>query len=71
MRTFWQIKIYRGKFMAYTSFVVFIGLALGGLGLLLALWHHQPIARYAVAGLILNAVPLLLAAILLVLRSAG
>ncbi|MBB6731861.1 sensor histidine kinase [Cohnella zeiphila] len=31
MRTFLQIKIYRGKFMAYTGFVVFIGLALGAL----------------------------------------
>jgi Predicted signal transduction protein with a C-terminal ATPase domain len=31
MRSFMQIKIYRGKFIAYAVFVVFIGLALGGL----------------------------------------
>jgi len=31
MRSFLQIKIYRGKFLAYTGFVVFIGLALGAL----------------------------------------
>ena len=47
-----------------------IGLALGGLGLLLAQCGHQPdqLARFAVAGLILNAVPLVLALILLLLR---
>src|SRR5690349_7702713 len=31
MRSFMQIKIYRGKFIAYAIFVVFIGLALGAL----------------------------------------
>jgi hypothetical protein len=31
MRSFMQIKIYRGKFIAYAVFVVFIGLALGAL----------------------------------------
>ncbi|SIO60353.1 hypothetical protein SAMN05444166_6362 [Singulisphaera sp. GP187] len=45
-----------------------IGLALGGLGLLLAPCGHQPVARYSVAGLILNTVPLVLALILLLIR---
>lgn len=45
-----------------------IGLALGGLGLLLAQCGHQPVARFAVAGLILNTVPLVLALVLLLLR---
>ncbi|WP_406695550.1 hypothetical protein V5E97_31505 [Singulisphaera sp. Ch08] len=45
-----------------------IGLALGGLGLLLAPCGHQPVARYSVAGLILNTVPLVLALILIFFR---
>ena len=47
-----------------------IGLALGGIGLLIARVGEQPVARYSVAGLALNAVPLVLALVLLALRSA-
>lgn len=46
-----------------------IGLALGCVGLALARWFHQPVARFSVAGLILNAVPLLLAVLLIALRA--
>lgn len=45
-----------------------IGLALGAIGLALARCSSEPIARYSVAGLILNAVPLILALVLLFLR---
>lgn len=45
-----------------------IGLALGGFGLLFAQRGHLPVARYSVAGMILNAVALVLALILLLLR---
>lgn len=44
------------------------GLALGVLALLVAKLGRQPIARYAVAGLVLNALPLVLTLVLLVLR---
>src|SRR3954465_14580634 len=37
-----------------------IGLALGTVGLLLARRSHQPVARFSVAGLVPNAVPLIL-----------
>src|SRR6185503_16351582 len=42
-----------------------IGLALGSVGLALALKYRQPVARFSVAGLVLNAVPLFLAVVLL------
>jgi hypothetical protein len=45
-----------------------VGLALGGLGLLFAQCGHQPVARFAVVGLLLNTVALVLALILLVIR---
>jgi hypothetical protein len=45
-----------------------IGMALGILGLFLAVRYRQPVARFSVAGLIVNAVPLLLAVVLLFLR---
>ena len=45
-----------------------IGLALGVVALWLAQWSHEPIARYAVAGMIFNAIPLALALLLTVLR---
>jgi len=47
-----------------------IGLLLGAFGLLLARWSRQPVARYSVAGLIFNAVPLVLAIIILLVRAA-
>ncbi len=46
-----------------------IGLGLGCLGLLVARYFHQPVARFSVAGLILNAVPLALAVLLLYLNA--
>jgi hypothetical protein len=45
------------------------GLALGVLGLLVARMGRQPVARYAVAGLVLNALPLVLTLVLLALRA--
>lgn len=45
-----------------------IGLALGGVGLLLARYCDEPIARFSVAGLIFNTVPLILALVLLLSR---
>ena len=48
-----------------------IGLALGGLGLLIARWGRVPIARFSVAGLILNTLPLALALLLLALRASA
>jgi hypothetical protein len=45
-----------------------IGLALGAVGLWLARWSREPIARYAVAGLIFNAIPLALVLLLAVLQ---
>jgi len=47
-----------------------IGMALGALGLALAVRYRQPVARYSVAGLLVNAVPLVLAIVLLYLRVA-
>jgi len=47
-----------------------IGLALGAAGLWLAHRFRQPVARFSVAGLIINTVPLILAIVLLVLRVA-
>ena len=44
-----------------------IGLALGGLGWLIARWSRQPVACPSIAGLIANAVPLILAILLLVI----
>ena len=46
-----------------------IGLVLGGLGLLIARFGEQKIAGYAVAGLVFNAVPLVLALTLIVFRA--
>ena len=46
-----------------------IGLALGALGLLLARASRGPVARYSVAGLLFNAVPLALALLVLALRA--
>jgi len=43
-----------------------IGLALGCLGFLIARYSRQPVARYSVAGLIFNTVPLVLAILLLI-----
>jgi hypothetical protein len=45
-----------------------IGLALGAVGLLLSRFCQEPIARFSVAGLIANTVPLILALLLLFLR---
>lgn len=45
-----------------------IGLALGGVGLLLSRYCGEPIARFSVAGMILNTLPLILALILLFMR---
>jgi hypothetical protein len=45
-----------------------IGLAIGAVALWLAQWSREPIARYAVAGMIFNAIPLALALLLIVLR---
>ena len=42
-----------------------IGLALGGVGLMLAQYCKEPVARFSVAGLIINTVPLVLALVLL------
>jgi hypothetical protein len=47
-----------------------IGLALGAAGLFLALRYRQPVARFSVAGLLINLVPLILAVALLLLRVA-
>ena len=44
------------------------GLALGAVALGIARWTREPIARYAVAGLIFNAIPLALALLLTVLH---
>jgi len=38
-----------------------IGLAIGALGLLAARWSREPIARFSVAGMIFNALSLVLA----------
>lgn len=46
-----------------------VGLALGCTGLMLARHYHQPVARFSVAGLVLNAIPFVLAAILLAVRA--
>ncbi len=48
-----------------------IGLILGALGLWLARWSRGPVAGYAIAGLLFNAVPLVLALVLLALRAAS
>jgi uncharacterized protein YacL len=45
-----------------------IGLALGAVALWIARWSQEPIARYAVAGLIFNAIPLVLALLLTMLQ---
>jgi len=45
-----------------------IGLALGGVGLFLSRYCSEPIARFSVAGMILNTVPLVLALVLLFMR---
>jgi hypothetical protein len=45
-----------------------IGLALGAAALWVARWSNEPIARYAVAGMIFNAIPLGLALLLAALR---
>ena len=46
-----------------------IGLVLGGFGLLIALYGHHKVAGYAVAGLIFNAIPLVLALLLIFSRT--
>jgi hypothetical protein len=38
-----------------------IGLAIGALGLMIARWSHQPVARFSVAGMVFNALSLALA----------
>jgi hypothetical protein len=45
-----------------------IGLAIGAVALWLSQWSREPIARYAVAGIIFNAIPLALALLLTALR---
>lgn len=45
MNSFWQIKIYRGKFIAYTVFVVSIGLTLGALTCAVLLYQWIENAR--------------------------
>jgi hypothetical protein len=46
-----------------------VGLALGGLGWLIARLSRQPVACPSIAGLIANAVPLVLAVLLLVIQA--
>jgi hypothetical protein len=46
------------------------GVVIALVGLLFARWSDQPVARYSVAGLIINALPLALAIALLVLRGS-
>jgi hypothetical protein len=46
-----------------------VGLALGGLGWLIARWSRQPVASPSIAGVITNAVPLVLAVLLLVIHA--
>ncbi len=48
-----------------------IGLALAALGLLIARWGRVRVARFSVAGLILNALPLALALFLLAIRTSS
>ena len=48
-----------------------IGLALGALGLLIARCGRVRVARFSVAGLILNALPLALALFLLAIRTSS
>jgi hypothetical protein len=43
-----------------------IGLAIGALGLLAARWSREPIARFSVAGMVFNALSLLLAIVSIV-----
>ncbi|MBO7747110.1 histidine kinase [Paenibacillus sp. MWE-103] len=50
MRSFLQIKIYRGKFIAYAVFVVFIGLTLGALTCAILLDQWVGNARNEAAG---------------------
>ena len=45
MNSFWRIKIYRGKFIAYTVFVVSIGLTLGALTCAVLLYQWIENAR--------------------------
>jgi hypothetical protein len=45
-----------------------IGLALGAAALWVARWSNEPIARYGVAGMIFNAIPLGLVLLLAVVR---
>ena len=47
-----------------------IGFALGALGLYVARWSREPIARYSAVGLALNLLPLVLAVLLLVMSRA-
>ncbi len=46
-----------------------IGLMLGALGLAAARLTHQPIARFSIAGLVFNAIPLALAVALILART--
>jgi hypothetical protein len=46
-----------------------IGLAVGALGLVIARFSREPISRFAIAGLLLNAVPLILTVVVMVLES--
>ena len=43
-----------------------IGLAIGALGLLMARWSREPVARYSVAGMLFNALSLALAIVSIV-----
>ena len=47
-----------------------IGLAIGALGLLVARWSREPVARFSVAGMVFNALSLVLAVLSLVACSA-
>jgi hypothetical protein len=47
-----------------------IGLAVGALGLLVARWSREPIARFSVAGLVFNGLSLVLAVLTIVACSA-
>jgi hypothetical protein len=47
-----------------------IGLAIGALGLLVARWSHEPVARFSVAGMLFNSLSLLLAVLSIVASSA-
>ena len=47
-----------------------IGLAVGALGLMVARWSREPVARFSVAGMVCNALSLVLAIVTIVACSA-